>query len=206
MRPADVESVLKHRLQRQALATEKRLSSYSSAVSIAGPSTSAMRRTVSLSAAVLPTLIETSPELPQALPFSRDSDSPEDSKSHPSRTLSTDIVTGSPEDSKLASAQPLSSDTGSPEDSEDELIKHIFIHPAQYKSAQCIWVPHDELGFSTFVVNDLRQAKVRATDEGAKLDASGVVTVESDRECPTALWVYYYSLITHMPASAPVEA
>ncbi|KAJ3865912.1 DUF221 family protein [Lentinula novae-zelandiae] len=65
----------------------------------------------------------------------------------------------------------------SPESSEDSLDEHAFDHPSTYVAQPCVWIPRDPLGLSTVLVEYLEEAGVRASDEGAIMDAKGVVMV-----------------------------
>ncbi|KAJ4473195.1 hypothetical protein C8R41DRAFT_849210 [Lentinula lateritia] len=64
-----------------------------------------------------------------------------------------------------------------PESSEDSLDEHAFDHPSTYVAQPCVWIPRDPLGLSTVLVEYLEEAGVRASDEGAIMDAKGAVMV-----------------------------
>ncbi|KAJ3853610.1 DUF221 family protein [Lentinula lateritia] len=61
--------------------------------------------------------------------------------------------------------------------SEDSLDEHAFDHPSTYVAQPCVWIPRDPLGLSTVLVEYLEEAGVRASDEGAIMDAKGSVMV-----------------------------
>ncbi|KAK0441132.1 DUF221 family protein [Armillaria borealis] len=65
------------------------------------------------------------------------------------------------------------------EESDDEADQdeHAFDHPSTYVEQPCIWIPHDVLGLSQVLVDDLKKAGVEASDEGAMMDRKGVVEV-----------------------------
>ncbi|KAJ3909109.1 DUF221 family protein [Lentinula edodes] len=64
-----------------------------------------------------------------------------------------------------------------PTSSEDSLDEHAFDHPSTYVAQPCVWIPRDPLGLSTVLVEYLEEAGVRASDEGAIMDAKGAVMV-----------------------------
>ncbi|KAJ3888452.1 DUF221 family protein [Lentinula edodes] len=64
-----------------------------------------------------------------------------------------------------------------PTSSEDSLDEHAFDHPSTYVAQPCVWIPRDPLGLSTVIVEYLEEAGVRASDEGAIMDAKGAVMV-----------------------------
>ncbi|KAH9485237.1 hypothetical protein JR316_0002144 [Psilocybe cubensis] len=66
------------------------------------------------------------------------------------------------------------SDTSEDEDDDNE---HAFDHPSTYVDQVWIWIPKDILGLSDFLVKDLREAGIEASDVGANMDAEGVVEV-----------------------------
>jgi hypothetical protein len=74
------------------------------------------------------------------------------------------------------------SDEGEPTEDEDEdaLGAHAFDHPATYVEQPRIWVPRDTLKLSTLLVNELRNAGVDASDDGALMDNKGIVEVSGN--------------------------
>ncbi|KAK0463530.1 DUF221 family protein [Desarmillaria tabescens] len=75
------------------------------------------------------------------------------------------------------------------EESDDEADQdeHAFDHPSTYVEQPWIWIPHDVLGLSQVLVDDLKKAGVEASDEGAMMDRKGVVEVT--RNPPDEDWV-----------------
>jgi hypothetical protein len=72
------------------------------------------------------------------------------------------------------------------EDEEEEFEEHAFDHPSTYADQAWIWLPHDLLGFSELMAEDLRAVGVEASDLGATLDMNG--TVEVSRNPPDEDW------------------
>jgi calcium permeable stress-gated cation channel len=72
------------------------------------------------------------------------------------------------------------------EDAEEEFEEHAFDHPSTYADQPWIWLPHDALGFSDLLAEDLRSAGVDASDLGATMDGHG--TVEVNRNPPDEEW------------------
>lgn len=84
-------------------------------------------------------------------------------------------------DSRRPILEPLepSEDGLCDEESDDEADQdeHAFDHPSTYVEQPWIWIPHDVLGLSHVLVDDLKKAGVEASDEGAMMDRKGVVEV-----------------------------
>ncbi len=74
------------------------------------------------------------------------------------------------------------------EESDDEADQdeHAFDHPSTYVEQPWIWIPHDVLGLSQVLVDDLKKAGVEASDKGAMMDRKGVVEV--NRNPPDEDW------------------
>ena len=68
-------------------------------------------------------------------------------------------------------------DDASSSQDEADFDEHAFDHPSTYKQQPCIWIPKDTLGLSALLVNDLRAARVKASDAGAAMDQKGIVEV-----------------------------
>ncbi|KAG7442521.1 uncharacterized protein BT62DRAFT_824455, partial [Guyanagaster necrorhizus] len=62
-------------------------------------------------------------------------------------------------------------------DDEADQDEHAFDHPSTYVEQPWIWIPHDVLGLSKVLVDDLKKAGVEASDAGAMMDRKGVVEV-----------------------------
>lgn len=62
-------------------------------------------------------------------------------------------------------------------DEEDDGNDHAFDHPSTYVDQVWIWIPKDVLGLSDFLVKDLKDVGIDASDVGANMDAKGVVEV-----------------------------
>ncbi|KAK7039090.1 phosphate metabolism protein 7 [Paramarasmius palmivorus] len=60
---------------------------------------------------------------------------------------------------------------------EDDDDPRAFDHPSTYKPQRWIWVPRDQLGLSSALVQYLKDRGVEASDEGADMDMKGVVEV-----------------------------
>jgi hypothetical protein len=63
----------------------------------------------------------------------------------------------------------------SDEEYEDDV--HAFDHPSMYVDQPWIWIPKDPLGLSTFLVQELVDAGVSASDLGAEMREDGIVEV-----------------------------
>ncbi|KAJ1304283.1 hypothetical protein OPQ81_005443 [Rhizoctonia solani] len=90
---------------------------------------------------------------------------------------------------QVAPAAPAekSSITGNSSSEDDsDLDDFAFDHPNTYKDAPWIWIPKDNLGISTVLLNELHAARVEASDKGAKMDEKGVVEV--NRSPPEEAW------------------
>lgn len=74
----------------------------------------------------------------------------------------------------LAPAAPALLDD-SDEENDDDV--HAFDHPSTYVDQPWIWIPKDSLGLSTFLVQELQDAGVSASDLGAEMGANGIVEV-----------------------------
>ncbi|KAF8917993.1 hypothetical protein CPB85DRAFT_1284409 [Mucidula mucida] len=79
-------------------------------------------------------------------------------------------------------------DLSDEEDGDDEadFDEHAFDHPSTYEEQKWIWIPHDTLGLSEMLVQDLKDVGVDASDEGANMDEKGVVEVT--RNPPDEEW------------------
>ena len=95
--------------------------------------------------------------------------------------------------STTASSDPtrhsLHPDDDDDEDYEDEIDpnEHAFDHPSTYMEQRWIWIPRDSLGLSKVLVEELREAGVFASDDGAVMDQKGIVEVT--RNPPDEEWV-----------------
>ena len=65
--------------------------------------------------------------------------------------------------------------------------EHVFDHPSMYMEQRWIWIPRDHLGLSKVLVEELWEAGVFASDEGAVMDKKGIVEVT--RNPPDEEWV-----------------
>lgn len=72
------------------------------------------------------------------------------------------------------------------EEDEEDLDDHAFDHPSTYVEQQWIWVPKDRLGLSKVIIQELKDAGVEASDDGATMDKKGVVEVT--RNPPDEVW------------------
>ncbi|KAI0826040.1 phosphate metabolism protein-domain-containing protein [Irpex lacteus] len=63
---------------------------------------------------------------------------------------------------------------------------HGFDHPSTYEPQPWIWIPKDELGVSEWLVKELRDGGVEASDEGSTMDRKG--NVEVQRNPPDEDW------------------
>jgi len=88
------------------------------------------------------------------------------------------------------------SEDGQPDsDDDEELGEHAFDHPSTYADARWIWLPHDELGFSKVLMDELKGtgetgSGIDASDIGATMDEKGVV--ECQRNPPDEDWTGGY--------------
>ncbi|KAJ3833350.1 DUF221 family protein [Lentinula raphanica] len=81
---------------------------------------------------------------------------------------------------EIEAAQEAQGDDGLQSTSSQGLLdEHAFDHPSTYVPQPCIWIPRDPLRLSTALVEYLEEAGVRASDEGAVMDADGSVEVKS---------------------------
>lgn len=80
------------------------------------------------------------------------------------------------------------------DDEDEELEEHAFDHPSTYAEARWIWLPHDELGFSGVLLEELKgtgsESIVEASDVGATMDVKGIV--ECSRNPPDEDWTGGY--------------
>ncbi|KAF9467356.1 DUF221 family protein [Collybia nuda] len=72
------------------------------------------------------------------------------------------------------------------DDDDDDNDEHAFDHPSTYVDQPWIWLPHDQLGLSGLLTNDLKAAGVDASDVGASMDERGIVEVT--RNPPDEEW------------------
>ncbi|KAF5364658.1 hypothetical protein D9758_005530 [Tetrapyrgos nigripes] len=72
------------------------------------------------------------------------------------------------------------------EEDEEDLDDHAFDHPSTYVEQRWIWVPKDRLGLSKVIIQELKDAGVEASDDGATMDKKGVVEVT--RNPPDEVW------------------
>ncbi|KAG8922564.1 hypothetical protein FRC02_011782 [Tulasnella sp. 418] len=70
--------------------------------------------------------------------------------------------------------------------SDDDNEDHAFDHPSTYVDAPWIWIPKDDLGLSTYLVTELIESGVQASDIGAFIDKKG--NVEVVRNPPDEEW------------------
>jgi hypothetical protein len=68
----------------------------------------------------------------------------------------------------------------------EEENEHAFDHPSTYVSQRWIWIPRDPFGLSKELINDLHDAGIDASDEGADMDDKGIVEVT--RNPPDEEW------------------
>ncbi|KAJ3756725.1 DUF221 family protein [Lentinula raphanica] len=81
---------------------------------------------------------------------------------------------------EIEAAQEAQGDDGLQSTSSQGLLdEHAFDHPSTYVPQPCIWIPRDPLRLSTALVEYLEEAGVRASDEGAVMDADGSVEVKN---------------------------
>ncbi|KXN90147.1 hypothetical protein AN958_04637 [Leucoagaricus sp. SymC.cos] len=69
---------------------------------------------------------------------------------------------------------------------EDDDDVHAFDHPSIYVDQPWIWIPKDQLGLSTFLVKELQDVGVSASDLGAEMREDGIVEVT--RSPPDEEW------------------
>jgi hypothetical protein len=79
-----------------------------------------------------------------------------------------------------------------PDSSGDErdFDEHGFRHPSGFSAQPWIWIPKDELGLSTYLVDELKIAGVDASDAGSMMDCEG--NVEVTRSPPDEAWAGGY--------------
>lgn len=63
------------------------------------------------------------------------------------------------------------------DDVDEDVDEHAFDHPSTYKPAPCVWVPKDTLGLSDIILNELREAGVDASSQGAAMNEKARVKV-----------------------------
>lgn len=78
----------------------------------------------------------------------------------------------------------VNSDSSNEDDEDDD--DHAFDHPSIYVDQPWIWLPKDTLGLSEFLVSELKEAGVDASNIGAVMDEKGVVEVT--RNPPDEEW------------------
>jgi len=71
-------------------------------------------------------------------------------------------------------------------DEEDDDDVHAFDHPSTYVDQPWIWIPKDQIGLSSFLVKELQDAGVSASDLGAEIREDGIVEVS--RNPPDEDW------------------
>ncbi|KAF8606372.1 hypothetical protein BDV93DRAFT_437216 [Ceratobasidium sp. AG-I] len=126
----------------------------------------------------LPTGPESAPKIPSPLR----SDTRESGESRRSKSKNTE-TNGEP---TAAPAAVVKANTGDESEDDSDLDDFAFDHPNTYKDAPWIWIPEDELGISKALLKELHDARVEASDTGAKVDKKGVVEVS--RNPPEEAW------------------
>lgn len=72
------------------------------------------------------------------------------------------------------------------DDEEEDDDVHAFDHPSTYVDQPWIWIPKDQLGLSSFLVKELQDSGVSASDVGAEIKEDGIVEVS--RNPPDEDW------------------